>query len=57
MATPIAALNLHALPNITIARDSDIISIIDDLVERVMRAHTNRQNAAKPADGLEELVA
>jgi hypothetical protein len=53
MATPIAAPNLQrfVLPEIEISCDSNgIISVIDDLVERVMSAHYRRAQQLSLAD-------
>jgi hypothetical protein len=64
MATPIAAPNLQrfTLPEIDISYDSNgIISIIDDLVERVMSVHYRRAQqsalAASESRSAEENVA
>lgn len=49
MATPVAVSNLQrfVLPEIEISYDNNgIISVIDDLVERVMSAHYRRARMA-----------
>ena len=65
MATPIAAPNLQrfALPEIDINYDNNgIISIIDDLVERVMSAHMKKSAlqasaSSSPEDDLVGLLS
>ena len=57
MASPVAVSNLQrfVLPEVEISYDSNgIISIIDDLVERVMNAHYRRAQLRNFAD--EELA-
>ena len=59
MATPIAAPNLQrfVLPEIEITCDSNgLISVIDELVERVMSTHYLAQRAASPDEDIAERV-
>lgn len=59
MATPIAAPNLQrfVLPEIEISCDSNgLISVIDELVERVMSTHYLAQRATSSDEDIAERV-